>query len=441
MHRLAFQRLFRWPALLATLVFAHVAVVQAAALPSRDSLMQTYRAGNFKEAYDGLRQWLVSTDASTDGINESLSTAVQCLRQLNRFDEADALLEQTVAAHPRSWRALAAVANQYGSIEHYGYMIAGEFQRGQHRGGGRVMHATARDRVRALQLYRRAVALAESAPDKVDAAFVLGGMAQALIYNGDVSQYWRLQSLTDLTTLPDYEEGWGYNYGSLQGAPVGADGKPVFYAVPSSWNAAENDGQRWRWALATMVDWNSRTRADELLARAAFSAAQFDVATMAGQPIPFFRGSVDDVKEVPPTWALDTLGEDETIARLAIGIQRFTLPDDQNYIKLYQQMVALRPPADDAALRTAITQLATSFENRRQYDRAAEFWRLAIERFSGDERTQYQNRLDQIVGNWGQFGNSLTQPAGTRRLDRLSLPQCEGGRVFGPAGRRAEAAR
>ena len=62
--------------------------------------------------------------------------------------------------------------------------------------------------------------------------------------------------------------------------------------------------------------------------------------------------------------------------------------------------------------RTALTELGTIFENRRQFDRAAEYWRLAIERFTGDERKQYQNRLDQIIGNWGEFGSSLTQPAG-----------------------------
>ncbi len=151
---------------------------------------------------------------------------------------------------------------------------------------------------------------------------------------------------------------------------------------------------------------------DELVARAEFLAAQFDVQTMAGQPIPLFRAQADDSQEVPPTWALDTLGEDETIARLATGIQRFTLPDDQNYIKLYQQVLAIQPPPGEESLRTALSQLATIFENRRQFDRAAEYWRLAVEKFIGDERTQYQNRLDQILGNWGEFGSSLTQPAG-----------------------------
>ncbi len=51
------------------------------------------------------------------------------------------------------------------------------------------------------------------------------------------------------------------------------------------------------------------------------------------------------------TWALDSLGEDETIARLATGIKRFKLPDEQNFIKLYQQIVEESPAnSDDNAI-------------------------------------------------------------------------------------------
>lgn len=408
--------------LVATLTAAVIGIkavaAEDAALQNRDSLLAAFRAGNFRDAYDGLNRLLVSPHANEATIADDLGTALDCLRRLNRVAETDALLEGVARAHPDSWQAQSAVAGAYGSIEHFGYLIGGEFRRGQHRGGGRVVHATARDRVRALQLYRRAVELVEKLPEKSQAASVLRGLAQALAYNGDTNQYWRLQTLTSLETLPDYEEGWGPHSSGLQGAPVGDDGKPVFYDVPESWDAAKNDGERWRWALATMVGWNAALRAEELVTRAAFLQSQFDVATMAGQPIPMLRNFRDDGATgedgdaVKPTWALDTLGEDETIARLATGIQRIKLPDDQNFIKLYQQVIALQPPASEENLRTSITSLASSFENRRQFDRAADYWRLAIERFNGDEREQYQHRLDQILGNWGEFGSTLTEPAG-----------------------------
>ena len=51
----------------------------------------------------------------------------------------------------------------------------------------------------------------------------------------------------------------------------------------------------------------------------------------------------DSQEEEQGIFALPSLGEDETIARLATGIKRFKLPDEFNYIKIYQQV------ADDAA--------------------------------------------------------------------------------------------
>ncbi len=93
-----------------------------------------------------------------------------------------------------------------------------------------------------------------------------------------------------------------------------------------------------------------------------------------------------EATETTGIWALDTLGEDETIARLATGIKRFKLPDEQNFIKLYQQVVE---DVADAERRlrvcSAIRSLAEIFQDRRQYPRAAEYWRMAIERIEGDD--------------------------------------------------------
>ena len=56
-------------------------------------------------------------------------------------------------------------------------MIGGEFHRGQHRGGGKVVHATDRDRVQALRLYREAMKQAKSASsDKAEPAEMLAAL-------------------------------------------------------------------------------------------------------------------------------------------------------------------------------------------------------------------------------------------------------------------------
>ena len=56
---------------------------------------------------------------------------------------------------------VSAALNYFGE-EHYGYIIAGEFHRGHHRGGGRYVNSFARDRIRALQLMTLAL-------DKIEA--------------------------------------------------------------------------------------------------------------------------------------------------------------------------------------------------------------------------------------------------------------------------------
>ena len=71
-----------------------------------------------------------------------------------------------------------------------------------------------------------------------------------------------------------------------------------------------------------------------------------------------------------------TLGENETIARLATGIKRFELPDEFNYIRIYQQVAAQR---GSPQARQALENLAGIFTNRRQYPKAADTWRQHIE--------------------------------------------------------------
>jgi alpha-2-macroglobulin len=379
-------------------------------LPPLNRLLQMHKDGNYQEAYLGLRRFVLSSEVASNDLPQALETAINCLQQLNRSDEIDAFREKAVEAHPEDWRLLAAVARSYIRVDHYGYLAAGEFRRGPHRGGGKVVHAWARDRARALQLYRRAMEAANSADNKQEPAEMLKDFAEAIQY-ADASQAWRLQTLTDLDTLPDYDEGWGYHGSASQGAPVGEDGKPTFYGIPKSWDAAKSDGERWRWVLETMVEWHPARRNEERVLRAQFLHSQFGVQTMAEYRILLARQFDDESTERPATWALDTLGEGETIARLATGIERFTLPEEHNFIMLYQQ-VAEDSPANDDRGRESLRSLAENFQNRRQYPRAAEYWRLAVERSKGDARSHFENQLSQIVGNWGHFEGVSMQPAG-----------------------------
>jgi alpha-2-macroglobulin len=380
--------------------------------PSQPPAQKTIDEGNFAEAYETLRKSILDPQGDSTKVGEDLARACQCLQRLNRTSEINGLLEEAAAVHKDHWRPLWGVARSYMDIPHYGFIVAGKFQRGQHRGGGEMVGAVDRDRVRALQLMAKAMPSAVNDDIRNDAAEFLLSFARMLLANRGHDEVWRLQYLTDLKTLPDYEENYyGWRYGrSMPGAPVDAEGRPVFYTVPRSIAAAANDGQRWRWCLEQAVEISPAKLSGVRMAFAEFLENQFGVQTMAQSGWRFGRTATDDTQEDESgTYALHTLKDTETIARLATGIKRFDLPDEFNYIKIYQQIADQRQGEDLIARE----RLARIFENRRQYPKAAQYWRelLAEEPTSGN-RDRWKAQLDQIVGAWGRFEPCQTQPAG-----------------------------
>lgn len=71
---------------------------------------------------------------------------------------------------------------------------------------------------------------------------------------------------------------------------------------------------------------------------AQFLQNQFDVQTMAyggyGGNVGRGGDNKSGKKDEAGPYAVSTLAEDETIARLADGVKRFKLPDEFNFIKL-----------------------------------------------------------------------------------------------------------
>ena len=364
--------------------------------------------GNFKDAYEKFVRLCKDPETDPKLISQDVSGAVECLQRLGEIKKLDELLEETVGVHGENWRLLEAAARQYMNTDHRGYLIGGKFERGPHRGGGKVVNSFARDRVRGLQLLDQAQGFAVLDDDKGEVASFFARMADTLAGQRGGNGAWRLQHLTDLSELPDYEEGYYYG-GSNQGAPVDAENNPVVYSVPDSWDAAVNDGERWRWALEQIAE-NQASRLNEVRYKLAqFAQAQFSVATM--QQFGWFRprrGGEDDNQ--PRTYDLHTLTDKETIARLATGIRRFELPAEYNYLEIYKTIIA--EPRGGYA-EQALQALSQIYENRRQYPQAAERWRENIEKFGAGNRNWKQDRLDQIVKNWGTIEPTSAQPAGT----------------------------
>jgi uncharacterized protein YfaS (alpha-2-macroglobulin family) len=392
-----------------------VAADRASPQKRRNGLMKTFQSGNWKDAYDGLRK--LALDRNNDGadVRRDLTTAITCLRNLGRIDEIDEFREAVIAAHAKNWRLLQTAAESYAFNDywmHYGTIVAGKFYRGpKHGGRGRYVSAWQRDRVWALQLMEQARAQTKNEKNQADLAQFHIQFANLIVNGAGFHEPWRLQYLTDLSQLPDYDEGYynpWYNQAS-RGAPVDAKGNPVYYRVPKSYQAAQNDGERWRWHLdrAAQLDPGRRNECDMTLAN--FLRGQLGVQTLASYG-GYFRGG-DDSKNKSGTYALPTLGDDETIAKLATGIHRFKVPDEFNWIKIYEKVAGRGKSAFGEQARDNLAQI---YEDRRQYVKAEDAWKKALAEYGPGGNQHRQQRLDQIVGNWGRFEPGQVQPAGKK---------------------------
>lgn len=383
----------------------------------RAAAMKSMADGNYREAYDVYSKLTLDEDNGGKDLARDFEQAVQCLVNLQRQDEIDEFRHQAIEIHADDWRLLQQAALSLIHGEHSGFIVAGEFERGGRRGGGQWAHATERDRAEALQLMERARQLVADEPDKDDVAGFYMNLANDIMFARNSGSAWQLQDLTDLEdadSLPDYQVGyyaWGGS-GAGKGAPVDENGDPVFFHRPETWEQAANDGERWRWCLTMVVEYAPQNADAMDWQFAQFLRSQFGVQTMRqwGIVLPRYGngpGSGDDVDESGP-YAVHSLGDHETIAKLATGVKRLTLPDEFNFIRIYQQLA--RKQAGYA--ESALGELAQIFTDRQQYPRAAEYWRESIERFGDRNNNSKRKQLDQIVGNWGRFENAESQDAG-----------------------------
>ena len=395
--------------LLLTLSPASMWAQQTDHIGIREQAQKAFHEGNWKVAYQSYRKLCLEVTNDSKMVGDDLLQAWQCLRNLNRLSELDGFREDVIARHFDNWRLLQAAARSYHQNNHWGYMVAGEFNRGDHRGGGRYVNAIQRDRVRAMQLMNRALNLTFNEPAKDDVADFYLEFAGIISQYSGYNQAWRLQYLTDVTRLPDYEPGHGYGDSRVQGAPVDAQGLPVFHKVPESFDSATSDGQRWRWLLTRAGELNRGLDSYTKYIFASFLHQQFGVQTLASYGHFFApglsQGDSDSKKEDPSPYEVHTLTDTESLAKLAIGIKRFNLPEEFNYIKLFTEIV--KSP-DKGYVADAARTLAQIYENRRQYDQAVDYWKI----YQSYNQSEAQRHLDQIIENWGVFEPVGVQPAG-----------------------------
>ena len=88
-----------------------------------------FSQGNFKDALEGYRKLALDTKSAGKQAAEYLNMALQCLRSLGRTHEIDDLRDQAMEVHKNQWQFQRAVAQSFLQEEHYGFIVAGKFQR------------------------------------------------------------------------------------------------------------------------------------------------------------------------------------------------------------------------------------------------------------------------------------------------------------------------
>ena len=336
-----------------------------------------------EKSYSELWKTLENPPAGMDSgrIAECFRDVLNRLGKRNRPEEYDKLLHLVQTKYAENPDVLVMMANCRSSFPDYGYRIGEVFTRGGNRSGtGEMLSCRERDRVFILKLFLFAMKRAEKSVRTLPERFY-GAFAGLLIPEPERS--WKLQNLTDLqNALPDYQPRWKAE--PRLPSPVNSDGSPLFYSVPSNFDLAKNDGERLRFLLAKAGKEGEQMLAD-------FLCRQLDPS---GNWRWVYR-TYQSTKEGEQF--LKSLSDGETLAYLANGFQRISLPDDQNYIAIYRKYGKYKVLGD-------------LYVARRQFPRALREYQAALKASPKDKGLM--ERIHQLKDNLCMLAPVKVQTAG-----------------------------
>jgi len=373
----------------------------------KEKAEKLYKEGNYNDALEIYKK-LLSGKVENPSPEIDFEKAISCFYELKRVSEIDEFRENVISNFKENWKVLWQAG---GSFFRYfsGQLIDGKFVRGQN-GVGKIVSSYCRDRVRGLQLFFQAYEIVSKKKDvsqKELYDFLISFAYKINFYYG----LCELQELTDISTLPDYEEFDAFvsrRRNRFIGVPVDKDGNPVYFSIPASLESAKSDGERWRFLLhqASLINPEYKAQVDMIYAK--YLLNYFGVQTIVDRLS--FRGQGNN--NISP-YVLSTLSEDETVARLASGIKRFKMPEEHNYIKIMREVSKSNYPIAQDAFK----ELAQIFQNRMQYTKAVECLQEGIKRFGN--KSDFQEKLMDIIGDWGTFLPEKSFPAGKNPVLRL----------------------
>ena len=373
---------------------------------SREQCDKLVQQGNYKDAYEGYRALALDPKDDPKLVGRDLQQAIFCLLNLGRMDEIDAFREAVIEVHKDNWRLLEAAAESYlNGQRQFGFIVAGEFHRESDQGADGTSTRGAGSGP-GIAASGSGAGSGPGGPRSAGAGRYMLTLARALLVFRQAGESWRLQNLTHSILCPTLTSpSLGSGMASSRGTCARLTGLPSISAIrmtsPRRRMTASGGGGRWPRLSKSIRACSTRRSSSRRAFCSACSAPRRWEEWLRS-------GAETDRAEPLDLHALQTLKDEETIARLAIGIKRFTLPDEFNPIKIYQTI------ADDPGTghgEDALAQLASIFENRRQFDRAAGYLKRSKQEY-GDPYGGKNQRVQQILGAWGQFEPIMTQPAG-----------------------------
>ena len=367
--------------------------------------------GNWKQAGEIYAKLTVDPAVDAPTAARSFAGQALCQLQLNQVEQLDAALQAAVTARPNDWQVLEGAAMLLIQTQHQGVVADQRFTRGySQRTGGVLIQTLEQDRLQAIKWLQAAIAKAKQsglAEDAAELGQLYLNFADALILSRTGQLAWQLQAATDLEATPNYVDIDAPGNAPARFAPA-LDNVPVTYSVPDTFDAAVNDGGRFRWALVQAK--GARPRLGAIRRWADFLQSQFSVDTLQQDMWLFQRSKGgDEQDQAAGIAALHTLADDETIAKLSTGIKRFKLTDEFNPIHQYQ-VLAASDQQEYAEL--ALSVLHQIFLDRRQYVKAAAMMRQSIDRFGAGPLNHKLDQLNNIIQPRMSFDPVESQVAG-----------------------------
>lgn len=387
----------------------------------------------FKKAAEQALQQLNEYDDQYSGTD--LLLYYQAMTRLNALDDSvnlDTILQEQMKRHGDNPHFLMEAAHLYQNACHTFKLVNGAYMRGTEPWDGEYS-GEARDRVEALRCLFKAMQLAEKERNMKLLGQLRFLTAQALLVKSSrydsrspFQAYAALGNLTSLKELPDYvsrEEASPFRNVATVPVTVNANtGKPevVFYHASSSWETANNDGERMRWLLKAAIQADPELASQVNYFTASWCRRLFSYANTApDQEFVYGPGNAGMVAGINPA----ELKTNQTVVKTdRTGKGKFlltTLPPDYDFIRIAS---AIRITPDPACYANAAHLAADEFLARNQRPAAAELLTNALRTWNEQswDRPDKEEFLN-IANSLKKRIASITEPNGTFDTDQRTL--------------------